>query len=93
MEQVDVRKLPPYYAHRKVSEALYSRTRDLIREKERKFRTTLQNHTLFAIICDHKRFNGKEKVKDRVEEEEVEQSSIDDTKVRVEKDPDTFDWT
>ena len=93
MDQVDVRKLPPYYAHRKVSEALLSRTRDLIREKERKFRTSLQNHTLFAIVCDHKRFNGKEKGRKELEEEEVEQSSLDDTKVRVEKDPETFDWT
>ena len=93
MDQVDVRKLPPHYAHRKVSEALSLRTRDLIREKERKFRTTLQNHALFAIVCDHKRFKGKEKNKNREEEDEVEQSSLDDTKLKAEKDPETFDWT
>jgi hypothetical protein len=40
-EQVDVRRMPPYYAHRKVAEALEERMKDLIKEKERKFRTSL----------------------------------------------------
>ena len=40
-EQVDVRKLPPYYVHRKIREALERKGRELRSEKERKFRTTL----------------------------------------------------
>ncbi len=85
MNQVDVRRLPPYYAHRKVAEALESRMSDLMKEKERKFRTSLQDHTLFAIICDHKRFKGKEKKKRQPTDEPEE--------TKVEQEAETFDWT
>lgn len=49
--------MPPYYTHRKISIALDNLTHDLLKEKERKFRTSLQDHQLFAIVCDGYKFN------------------------------------
>ena len=49
--------MPPYYAHRKLSDALDNLSRDLLKEKERKFRTSLHDHNLFAIVCDGHKFN------------------------------------
>lgn len=56
-DQIDVRRMPPYYTHRKISIALDNLSRDLLKEKERKFRTSLQDHMLFAIVCDGLKFN------------------------------------
>ena len=49
--------MPPYYTHRKISTALDNLSHDLLKEKERKFRTSLQDHLLFAIVCDGQKFN------------------------------------
>ena len=68
-DQVDVRRLPPYYVHRKVRETLDRRMKDMKLEKERKFRTTLSDHVLFAIICDSKKL-AREKKKVIVADEE-----------------------
>lgn len=54
-EQIDVRRLPPYFVHRKIREALDKRMDQIRYEKERKFRTTLNDHVLYAIICDSNR--------------------------------------
>ena len=56
-DQIDVRRMPPYYTHRKISIALDNLSHDLLKEKERKFRTSLQDHLLFAIVCDGYKFN------------------------------------
>lgn len=40
-EQLDVRRVPAYYAHRRIRETLDRRMREIKHEKERKFRTTL----------------------------------------------------
>ena len=56
-----MRRMPPYYTHRKISDSLDNLCRDLLREKERKFRTSLQDHILFAIICDGHKFNKDKK--------------------------------
>lgn len=60
-DQLDVRRMPPYYTHRKISDSLDNLCQDLLREKERKFRTSLQDHILFAIICDGHKFNKNKK--------------------------------
>ena len=80
---MDVRRMPPHYVHRKVHEALDDRTYDLLREKERKFRTTLSDHILFAIICDSKKFDKKQNTRGG-EENKVEDDLPQD---------DQFDWT
>ena len=53
-EQIDVRMMPAYYVHRKVKEALKSTAKHMGYEKDRKFKTSLSDHTLFAIVCDSK---------------------------------------
>ena len=58
-EQIDVRMMPPYYAHRKIKLALLSLRHYMRKEKERKFKTTLSDHILFAIICDNRRIEDK----------------------------------
>ena len=45
--------------------------KDMKLEKERKFRTTLSDHLLFAIICDSQKY-GREKRIVAVEDEKVE---------------------
>lgn len=87
-EQIDVRRLPPYYAHRKVSEALQRRMQDLKLEKERKFRTTLQDHLLFGIICDSKKFNKSKKHGDGTKKEEEVQEREDEK-----QEEEGVDWT
>jgi len=74
-EQVDIRRLPPYYAHRKLSESLDEITRYINDEKSRKFRTSLVDHLLFAIITDVHRFTKAKVVK---EEEQAEEAVIED---------------
>jgi hypothetical protein len=59
--QLDVRRQPPYYVHRRVSEVLGQRVKEIKHEKDRKFRTTLRDHVLFAIICDGKELEASPK--------------------------------
>jgi len=74
-DQVDVRRMPPYYVHRKISEALQHRVKELEYEKDRKFRTTLSDHVLYVILCDTKKKQRDEDkpAEDDKEEDEVEQ--------------------
>lgn len=55
--QIDVRRLPPFYAHRKIRQALKDREREIRAQKDAKFRMSLTDHLLFAIICDSKRLD------------------------------------
>jgi hypothetical protein len=63
-EQLDLRRLPPYYAHRKLSESLDEITRYMTEEKTRKFRTSLADHLLFAILTDVHKFTKAKVVKE-----------------------------
>jgi len=57
--QIDVRRLPAPYAHKKIRLALKEREMDVKLEKDRKMRTSLTDHLLFAIVCDSKRVEKK----------------------------------
>ena len=91
-EQIDVRRMPPYYTHRKVSIALDNLSSSLLKEKERKFRTSLHDHMLFAIVCDGHKFNksgieGGKKQK-RPDFQFTKDNEIDDN-IKIDED---FDW-
>jgi hypothetical protein len=96
-EQIDVRRMPTGYAHRKIREMLAYRLRDLILDRERKYRSNLSDHQLFAIICearsiDKSRLNlddGLPNIIDQAAEEQEYGFSEEDK----EETDSTFDWT
>jgi hypothetical protein len=51
--------MPPYFTHKMIRIALKERESFVKAEKERKVRTSLQDHLLFAIICDSKKLEMK----------------------------------
>ena len=66
-EQIDVRRMPPYYAHRKIKEAIEDKKRELRKTKDNKMRLNLSDHFLFAIVTDGKR-HGQDQKEDAKDE-------------------------
>ncbi|TNV83403.1 hypothetical protein FGO68_gene8921 [Halteria grandinella] len=77
--QIDVRRLPAFYAHKKIRLALKERELDIKLEKDRKLRTSLTDHLLFAIVCDSKKVEKQPAVEGEKQQEAllVEEEVID----------------
>jgi hypothetical protein len=90
-EQLDVRRLPAYYVHRRIRETLDQRLREIRQEKERKFRTTLSDHVLFAIICDSRKVTKK--LSASQEKKKQDRRDRKAAEAKAEADADEVDWS